>query len=86
MSNQMPAVEAYVNILKSITQNVDLKRSDHQFKVDDLVYVDASHFKIQSGTSKLNPINLGPFEIIKANGRKFFCSEAITNDIVKFSL
>ena len=44
-----------------------MKRSEHQFKVGDLVYVDPSHFRIQSGTNKLNPINLGPFEIIKSS-------------------
>ena len=45
----------------------------------DFVYVDALHFIIQSGTNKLNPINLGPFEIIKVNGRNSFALKLPSN-------
>ena len=44
----------------------DKYRREHHFKVGDKVYIDASHFKLQSGSHKLNPVNLGPFEIIKS--------------------
>ena len=56
-----------------------MKRSEHQFKVGDIVYVDSSHFRIQSGTNKLNPINLGPFEIIKSNGKNSFSLKLPSN-------
>src|SRR5580765_4502511 len=42
----------------------DQNRKVHNFKVGDKVFVDTSHFRKQSGVSKLNPLNAAPFKII----------------------
>ena len=66
VQTKLPSVESYVKTLKSVNQHIkeyiqksqsnqkyyaDMKRSEHQFKVGDIVYVDSSHFRIQSGAN-----------------------------------
>ena len=46
-------------------KQADVRRRDHSFKENDLVYVTASHIKPQSGVNKLNPLAHGPFRIVK---------------------
>jgi len=75
-----PSVEGYVKNIHDATELVkvnlrkaqermktqaDLRRRDHNLKVNDLVYLTASYIKPQSGISKLNPLAHGPFKITK---------------------
>ena len=49
-------------------QNADKSRRPHSFKIGDYVYLDAERLRKQSGTTKLNPLSRGPFQITKQNG------------------
>ena len=79
-TSNVPSVEEYVKNIHLTTESIkknlfkaqlnqkiyaDKIRRDHPFKVNDLVYLTASHIKPQSGINKLNPLNRGPFKIIK---------------------
>ena len=89
-----PAVESYFKSIQAATelakQNIknaqlnqkhyaDQKRRPHQFKVGDKVFINAAHFRLQSGVQKLNPLNLGPFEIIRAKGQNTFALKLPSN-------
>ena len=78
-TSNVPSVEEYVKNIHLTTESLkknllkaqlnqktyaDKKLRDHSFKVNDFVYLTASHLKPQSGINKLNPLNRGPFKII----------------------
>jgi len=78
-TSNVPSVEEYVKNIHSTAESIkknllkaqlnqktyaDKKRRDHSFKVNDLVYLTASHLKPQSAINKLNPLSRGPFKII----------------------
>jgi len=46
-------------------KQADIRKKDHPFKENDLVYVTASHIKPQSGVNKLKPLAHGSFRIVK---------------------